>query len=214
MLGPGRIDPGLASLKGPNLNLEFFEALFPKKEGILATAFIKGGKCKNLFFKLSEGFDTFFETCDNAVQAGYKCYFVPSVMKDKGRKKFNFKESNALWVDYDNPDQPLIIPPDIPQPSFKVESSPGKWHLYWLLDQPATSLQVETSNKALAERLHGDMACWDSTRLLRVPGTQNFKYSTPKPVGLVIPNGVTRRPLDKFPFPWGNPIPGLRQTFV
>jgi hypothetical protein len=200
------------------MDLEFYEAIFPTKQGILAASFMKGPadkkKITNRFYDLSKGFDLFFKDCTNAVANGYDCYFVPAVMKEEGRKKQHFKESHALWVDYDGDDgAPLVIPPEVPKPSYKIESSPGKFHLYWLLDQAATALQTECTNQALYQRLKGDKSGWDRVQLLRVPGTANYKRDQIAEVKLIYSNNE-RRPLGSFPFLWGDPIPGLRQTFV
>lgn len=66
----------------------------------------------------------------------------------------------------------------IPCPSVIVRSGHGP-HVYWLLDQPATTAEdfalVEAINERLRVRLGGDSAATDITRVLRVPGTTHHK---------------------------------------
>jgi hypothetical protein len=68
----------------------------------------------------------------NAEGAGI--FFAVNEMDGRGRKLDNLKRVRAVWADLDGvplPDQwPLA-------PSILVESSPGKFHVYWLLSAPA-----------------------------------------------------------------------------
>lgn len=66
-------------------------------------------------------------------------------------------------------------------PSITVQTSPGKWHTHWMLDQAHTAAEVsEISHKiATAHKAQGCDAGWIPTKLLRVPGTMNTKYPVP-----------------------------------
>ena len=60
-------------------------------------------------------------------------------------------------------------------PPSVVVSSGGGTHLYWTLDTPCEDVRrVEIVNYKLARVLGGDMACWDASRVLRLPGTLNY----------------------------------------
>lgn len=70
-------------------------------------------------------------------------------------------------------------------PTIQVSTSPGRWHAYWLLDQPLTSDADFTRaadlgrTVALTHREHGcDQGSWTPTKLLRLPGSRNNKYPT------------------------------------
>lgn len=102
-------------------------------------------------------------------------YFCPTVLQEPKRKKDNIATSNCVWADLDEcPPEAIEIPP-----SIIVETSPGRHHAYWLLDEITHALDVEDANKRLAyayRELGCDTSGWDLTQLLRVPTTKNQKY--------------------------------------
>jgi Primase C terminal 1 (PriCT-1) len=59
------------------------------------------------------------------------------------------------------------------------------WHAYWLLQEPAEGPdeldRAEYIMRRIAESLQGDPV-HDRSRILRVPGTFNWKYGEPRPV--------------------------------
>lgn len=77
-----------------------------------------------------------------------------------------------------------------PPPSVVVDSG-GGYHCYWLFDEPFSLTTPETREEA--KRLQaawvaftgGDPAVKDLARVLRVPGTLNYKYDPPRPVTFV-----------------------------
>lgn len=75
-----------------------------------------------------------------------------------------------------------------PQPSVVVDSG-GGIHGYWLLSEPwrldsdDARAAAELVQRAWVQQVIGaDPAVHDLTRILRVPGTLNFKYDPPRPV--------------------------------
>lgn len=70
-------------------------------------------------------------------------------------------------------------------PSLVIDSGNG-YHGYWLLKEPTAELaRVEAINVGIAKALGGDHT-HDVSRILRVPGTSNWKDpSNPKPVRIV-----------------------------
>ena len=58
-------------------------------------------------------------------------------------------------------------------PSAIVDSGHG-YHLYWKLVFPVDTADAVEANKAIAKWLGGDK-CFDAPRILRVPGTNNWK---------------------------------------
>lgn len=63
------------------------------------------------------------------------------------------------------------------EPSMILQSSPGRYQLYWLLKDPAPRSKVEPVAKAVAysQREWGADLGWAANKLLRVPGTTNTK---------------------------------------
>ena len=80
------------------------------------------------------------------------------------------------------------------QPSAVIHSG-GGFHCYWILMNPLKVTDygittLENINKALTQALNGDPGTHDISRVLRVPGTFNFKKSeNPRPVEIVYLSG-------------------------
>lgn len=64
------------------------------------------------------------------------------------------------------------------KPTIVVQSSPGKFQTYWLLesDQTMTVPEVEGVNRSLVAHHNADKAAVDASRLLRLPGFKHMKY--------------------------------------
>lgn len=86
----------------------------------------------------------------------------------KGRKEANIVAVRALFVDLDgSPIQPVRDGPLAPH--IQVESSPGRWHAYWLVRDLALA-QFKPLQKGLAARFAGDRSVNDLPRVMRLPG--------------------------------------------
>jgi AAA domain-containing protein/DNA primase RepB-like protein len=109
---------------------------------------------------------------------GREVYFCAHLLTGPQRRKEYAGPISALWGELDGgevPDRDL-------RPSAVVESSPGKFHLYWFLTDTIPPEIAEQLNKSLASEIVGaDASGFDLTQLLRVPGTVNYKYPE-KPV--------------------------------
>jgi hypothetical protein len=98
----------------------------------------------------------------------------------------------ALWADLDAKGEHTVgsrlrqLEDLTCHPSILVLTG-GGCHAYWLLSRPADGLeqleQAEGVMRWLGQRLGGDPV-WDRARILRVPGTCNYKYELPRPVEL------------------------------
>jgi len=77
-----------------------------------------------------------------------------------------------------------------PRPSVVVDSG-GGYHCYWLLgrsiplDTPEQREGMRKYQAAWVVLMGGDTAAKDLARVLRVPGTINYKYDPPRPVDFV-----------------------------
>lgn len=76
------------------------------------------------------------------------------------------------------------------KPSMVIHSG-GGFHCYWILTKPLKVADygigtLENVNKALSKALHGDPGTHDISRVLRIPGTFNFKNpENPRSVEIV-----------------------------
>lgn len=88
-----------------------------------------------------------------------------------------------VWADADTcPPEKFIL-----EPTLQIETSPGRWHCLWLLDEfvPASTAQEVSRAIAYKHQKDGcDISGWTASKILRVPGTTNTKYEEPFTVTL------------------------------
>jgi len=119
------------------------------------------------------------------------------------RQQENVKSIRTLILDVDNKDygslvetltafQAAYAKSNMPPPSYIVDSG-GGIHVYWLLEEPMDEPEHRKRSLLLANLFKGlglvaDYQCTkDSARVLRLPGTFNFKYDPPTEVRLLTP---------------------------
>lgn len=89
------------------------------------------------------------------------------------------------------------------KPSAVVRSGGGE-HLYWLLREPmelpAEAPRARDFLRGIARQLGGDLSAAEPARILRIPGTLNFKYSPPRDVLLAQLDSSRRFNANDFDF--------------
>lgn len=79
----------------------------------------------------------------------------------------------ALFADADGePLEPILA--KSPPPHMVVESSPGKWHVYWLTNDTPLE-EFKARQQAIAQHLGTDLAVNDLARVMRLPGFYHQK---------------------------------------
>lgn len=110
-----------------------------------------------------------------------------AVNQCKGQRcKANIQRVRAVHADFDSatPDAMRAVTTTLP-PSITVQSSIGRWQLYWLLETDFAAVNtIETINRALVP-LGADPAAIDVSRLLRLPGFRHMKYRAANQTPLV-----------------------------
>ena len=139
--------------------------------------------------------DHFFDDIDEALQwleeqpEGVDLYWCITPLKKKRRLKENIPATKYLWQDLDEVD-PRKIPKEL-QPTISWESSPGNFHGLWKLKSFLPAPEAEKLNKQLAKEVGADKGSWILTKVLRIPGTYNYKYKKPPKVKLLWKDGPT-----------------------
>lgn len=128
------------------------------------------------------------EALANLNRQGSSVNFMVNEGDGRGRRAVNVLAIRALFVDLDGaPLQPVLEGPL--RPHAVVQSSPGRFHAYWLVSgvrlEDFTPLQ-----RALAAMFGGDRTVTDLARVMRLPGTMHNKRGA-VPCELVL--------LDDFP---------------
>jgi putative DNA primase/helicase len=93
----------------------------------------------------------------------------------KGRTLANIVKVRAVWIDLDGaPIQPVLDLPEDLQPHIIIESSPNKYHAYWLVNN-CTLEEFKPLQQALAAKFDGDKAVCDLPRVMRLAGFSHNK---------------------------------------
>lgn len=133
----------------------------------------------------------FFTEQNTFLQAAHKLstthnvYFGISTRFEHSGKKCDCYRTGCLWLDFDGP----VLPKLETKPDIIVESGTG-FHIYWILNtlmyvRSGRWKEIESVNRALAKKYHGDMAAIDVSRVLRVPGTLNHKHDPARLVNAI-----------------------------
>lgn len=120
-----------------------------------------------------------FPTLQQYNQSGWGIFVNINAMDGQGRELSNVQYIRTHVVDLDDPltsaanYQRAVA--TYPQPHFAVQSSAGKYHLYWLTENYTGNDFYQTQQRKLAQIYGGDKSIIDSTRVLRVPGFYHLK---------------------------------------
>jgi hypothetical protein len=124
-----------------------------------------------------------------------------------GRTKADVQAVRHVYLDFDENGSEavdrLLSRTDLPQPSSRVSTSPGKWQVAWKVEGFVAE-QAETFQRWLARDTGADPAATDCARVMRLPGFYNHKYETPHFVSVEAVDESVHRPED-FPEPERQP---------
>ena len=118
---------------------------------------------------------------------GSDIYISLNTLKEhaNGRTKADLKDIRHLYVDLDEDGRQRLaaIYEDgrVPLPNYVLQTSPGKYQVVWRVEGIAHK-DAEDLLRGLARRFGGDPAATDATRVFRLPGFHNKKYSQNFPV--------------------------------
>jgi hypothetical protein len=102
----------------------------------------------------------------NALGAGV--FVMVNAGDGKARKARNVQRVRACFADLDGaPLAPVLAFPL--QPHIVVESSPGRWHAYWLTEGTPLA-EFKPMQRAIAHRFGSDPKVCDLPRVMRLPG--------------------------------------------
>lgn len=117
-------------------------------------------------------------------QNGHGIFVMVNQGDLKGRANHNVQKVRAHFVDLDGPPLEPVLHSEAP-PHIVVESSPRRWHAYWLIrDCPLADFKQR--QRTLAAKFEGDPSVCDLARVLRVPGFWHLK-AVPFQSRLILP---------------------------
>lgn len=103
--------------------------------------------------------------------AGVCISLTVNLTNGKGRKQENIIKVRSLFADFD--EVPLPDKFDL-EPSLIVETSPGKYHVYWFVEEFPLEMFAQTQS-AIAYNLKTDKSMKDISKALRIPGFYHQK---------------------------------------
>ena len=110
--------------------------------------------------------------------SNWDVYVSPASYTKESRNLENVQSVTTAWLDADTCElSNLRI-----EPSWKVESSPGRWQAWWILDgeYSATDVALIVKKISYAHRDQGaDVSSWAANKLMRVPGSVNSNHGFP-----------------------------------
>jgi hypothetical protein len=93
----------------------------------------------------------------------------------------------VLWAECDGVAAARAAACYDPEPAVVVNSGSGaNVHAYWPLREPLSPMEAERANLRLAHAIGADHACFDVGRILRPPGSWNYKHDPPAQVTTVL----------------------------
>lgn len=110
-------------------------------------------------------------------------FFTPATLDSPTSGNDAVSEAAVAWVDIDEPRNLERLRAFRHRPHAVVASGSGGVHAYWLLDHHVAGDACEEINRKLASALGADPASCNRGRILRVPGTRNFKRARPGSTG-------------------------------
>ncbi len=124
------------------------------------------GKDKTLTRVLHGSLDGLTETLTRLNDQGAGIFITVNETDLQGRKRENVVKVRALFVDADGP----MVRPFAVEPSFRVESSPGRSHAYWSVTGDAALEGFAPAQKQLIAYYQTDPGIHDLPRVMRTPG--------------------------------------------
>ncbi len=153
---------------------------------------IKDGQVPQHFEPLTEeGVRTLVETAEQYNAAGWDTYYgVLPRIRERGRSEDCVDRTRVLWADIDAKHFSADLAAGkrsaldglsgvSPYPNSVVDSGGGT-HAYWLLRRSVALTEAASAMRGLARATGGD-AVHDAARVLRLPGTLNWKREPPTP---------------------------------
>ena len=150
----------------------FFKTVITTKEGNLVLGYRDNSGWFNEWFKFPEELDKCLEFIEEK-KPNFDLYFSSYLFSDTRKIKSCVLQSKTIQADLDAAN--LL---DVPvQPTFVVQTSPGRSQAYWIL-QEFNELEIhETLSRKLTYAIQdSEHSGWSLGHMMRIPTSLNFKY--------------------------------------
>ncbi len=167
---PDSFDTG-AILRAVYGNAEGIAALWTARRAPDGT--LRDGSEQTHYFSYPHQLPQMLQRAARLDEFGHEVYFCAHLLTERRRSKANAAPVAALYADGDT----APIPRGELAPSIVVQTSPHRWHGYWLLTEPLEPVEAERLNKRLTADIGADPSGADLSQVLRFLSTHNHKYA-------------------------------------
>lgn len=156
----------------------FFKMIFgPEATGYVCIAFLEhtSRKMQMLWYEYPTQLEDMLISIQDHSKRLAHFYFSTALYEAAGsREKQYAQTSTIIHCDLDTCDPRLLLV----KPTILVQSSPGRFQAYWVLDHPVAPADAEDVNRRIAyyHREQGADTCHDAGHLMRIPYTPNYKH--------------------------------------
>lgn len=159
--------------------------------GYFCLALRKGGVWLEEWHKWPEQIDDIVRRAEAQAETA-DVYFSTYLFKAPQSTRANVIPTRTIQADLDDADAQTLAH----EPTILVETSPGRHHAYWVLDQVLPLEEHEALSRKITYSIPlCDRSGWPLGRKLRIPNTLNHKYfSGPKAVKIVSVTGRQYEP--------------------
>lgn len=127
---------------------------------------------------------------------GYDLYYTPITYTGELRRTEFIDEWGVLYADLDDAFDGAIL--SAMPATLLTETSPGRFQAVWFLTTPVWSGEGAELNRRLAHLISADHGAWIPTKVLRVPGSLNYKRGTVNEVKVVEWDPSIQYPIDRL----------------
>ncbi len=110
-----------------------------------------------------------------AAGARREVFFTPATLSRPLAGNAAVSESAIAWVDIDDPRRLSALRHFPHPPHAVIASGSGGAHAYWRLAEALEAEHCEELNRKLAAALGADPVCFNRGRIMRAPGSRNYK---------------------------------------
>jgi len=160
--------------------LDFLDVIYrgpfdvPQPVGHFNLSYNRDDTWKEEWYRWPKDRERIGKRIDVLIEEGYGIHYSPYLFKKADSHKDNVICHVTIASDLDQQ-----LPDDAPfSPSIVVETSPGRTHGYWFLEEPLTSSREhENYSKRITYSMpRADRAGWSIGKRFRLPGSINYKY--------------------------------------
>lgn len=149
----------------------FLKQVVTTPNGWFNLAKLNGSGWEDLWYKWPDDIDGILEAAEKYKETG-SIYFTAHLFAHKTSRSQDVLPSRTIQADLDYGVTTREL-----EPTFLVQTSPGRHQGYWLLRDIQSPAQLEQLSKSLTYTIPDcDKHCWPLGHKMRLPGTYNWKY--------------------------------------